>query len=494
MKKAILYTLIGGVLCIGQTPVAHAASDLPQPANILISEVQTGGASDTTEEFVELFNPNDAPVDITGWQLQYRAASATATQSWPASTVKVTFACPTGSATDCRVIIAPHNRIVATHTLANIAGAFSMAGGFSGTGGQIRLVQPGNQPTVHDLVGYGTAVFAETNPAPAPTGGTSVKRAADVNDDPIDTNNNAIDFIAACGEPTPGQDDIAFLPRATGCQEPEPTPTPGPQPGDLDPGPSDQPSTDEPGQGGVTDPTPTYLPLIITEVFADPESPQQDSTDEFIEIYNPNDSAVTLKDYRLQTGSDYRYSFTLGDTPLGPHMYLAIPSAVSKLSLANSGSGVRLIDPLGNTAYEAPNYGDAKEGQSWMQDDAGWKWSLTPTPGAANVLTLPKPKATAAAIPAPAKKKTATKTSTSKTTSQKAAKAPAAKKSTEKTPQQKTPTTKAAATFNPQYWLLAPLGTLAVGYAAYEYRHGISRTARTSWAKIRGKQPPAKDQ
>src|SRR6185503_2723571 len=125
----------------------------------------------------------------------------------------------------------------------------------------------------------------------------------------------------------------------------------------------------------------------------------------------------------------YRYSFTLGDTPLGPHAYLAISSAVSKLSLANTGSGVRLIDPNGDIAYEAPNYGNAKPGESWMQDDAGWKWTLTPTPNAVNILTLPQPKVvTSTALP---KKKAATKITAPKITTPKQAKAPATKKTVE---------------------------------------------------------------
>jgi hypothetical protein len=484
MKKAILYTLLVGVLCVGNVPAAYAETPEALPVSILISEIQTAGTNDATEEFVELYNPGDISIDVTGWLLQYRAASGTATQTWPNSSTKATLACPTGSTPDCRVIIAPRQRIVATHTIANIAGALSMTGGFSSTGGQIRLVEPGAPLVIHDLVGYGNAIISEIAPAAAPAGGKSIKRIIDTEENPVDTNNNAADFINACGDPTPGLADTSFIPRATGCDAPpEPTPeaptTPSENTGDT---PTDTP-TDQPGMGG----TPTYLPVIITEVFADPESPQQDSTDEFIELYNPNDTAITLKDYRLQTGSEYRYTYTLGDTPLGPHTYLAIPSAVSKLSLANSGSGVRLIDPNGETAYEAPNYGDAKPGQSWMQDDTGWKWTLTPTPGGANTLTVPQPKVTATATAA--KKKTTAKTTATKKATTKQAKAPAAKKAA--TPEiPKTQASQTATATNPQYWLLAPIGALAAGYAAYEYRQGISRGVRTGWAKVRGQEPP----
>jgi hypothetical protein len=487
MKKALYYTLIVGVLCVGNMPAVHAETPLTPVSSIIIAEIQTAGTHDATEEFVELYNPADEAIDVTGWQLQYRAASAAPTATWPSSSTKAALACPPPSAADCRVIIGAKNRVVLTHTIANIAAALPMTGGFSGTGGQIRLIQPGVQPRVHDLVGYGNAVTSETNPAPAPAPGKSIKRIINDDEQLVDTDHNAADFVAACGEPTPGIAETSSIPRSTGCETPPPVTIPPETPIET-PDPSEtEPTPELPGESIA----PVYLPVIITEIFADPESPQLDSTDEFIEIYNPNDTAITLKDYRLQTGSEYRYTYTLGDTPLGPHTYLAIPSAVSKLSLANSGSGVRLIDPNGTIAYEAPNYGDAKPGQSWMHDESGWKWSLTPTPSALNILTLPQPKVTTTQASA-AKKKSAAKAAAKKTAAPKQTKAPVAKKAT--APQiPKTQASQTATAANPQYWLLAPIGALAAGYAAYEYRQGISRGVRTGWAKIRGKEPPAKE-
>ena len=37
---------------------------------ILISEVQVAGISDDKQEFIELYNPNNTDVDLTGWYLQ----------------------------------------------------------------------------------------------------------------------------------------------------------------------------------------------------------------------------------------------------------------------------------------------------------------------------------------------------------------------------------------------------------------------------------------
>ncbi len=461
MKKAIHYTLVAAIIC--GVPAAPIYAEEPPILlnNILISEIQTAGQSDATEEFVELYNPNEEPIDVTGWQLQYRAASGTAAQSWPASSTKATITCMAGSPAECKVVMTPQTRLVLVHTLANIADALPMNGGFSGTGGQIRLVQPGATPVIHDFVGYGTAADFETAAAPAPAAGNTIKRVVSPQSVPQDTNNNALDFIAACGSPSPGQIDTDPQPFATGCASTEDPPLP---PADEEPEPPAEPPV-------------TYLPLLITEVLPDPTSPQQDANDEFIELYNPHDSTVTLAGYQLQTGAGFRYHYTLGDTPLGPQRYLVIPSAVSKLSLANSGSGVRLIDPAGNIVFEVPDYGAAKEGQSWIYHQDLWQWTITPTAGALNVLAAPTPPTPKPAAAPPKKKVTAAKTPA--TTTLKAPKPPSAQKATETKPTE----TFAAApqAQEPPYWVIVPLVLGITGYGIYEYRQPIAKT----WQKIR---------
>ena len=50
-----------------------------EPHNILIVELQTGSLDVAGEEFVELYNPNDSDIEITGWLLQYKPATG---DSW----------------------------------------------------------------------------------------------------------------------------------------------------------------------------------------------------------------------------------------------------------------------------------------------------------------------------------------------------------------------------------------------------------------------------
>lgn len=438
-------------------------------SGIVISELQTAGATDATEEFVELYNTSEESVNVTGWLLQYRSASGTASQTWPSSSTKATLRCETGSPSDCQLLINPHERLVLVHTIANIAGAVPMSGGFSSSGGQIRLVQPGATIVVHDFVGYGTAADFETAAAVAPSAGKSLKRAVSAQGAMQDTQNNSADFIADCGSVSPGQTDTDPLPLASGCAA-----------APDDPGEPEQP-TDEPLPDDDPDPTPTYLPLYLTEIFPDPEAPAQDATDEFIELYNPHDATISLAGYQLQAGSGFRYHYTLGAIPLGPHRYLVIPSAVSHVSLANSGSGVRLLDPLGVVVAEVADYGTAKAGQSWALFEGRWQWTLSPTPGTDNILSLPPPPA-----------KTTQKVVKKKASTAKAPTAPKATKAPVPKSPQPVPTevvATAAKIEEPPYWIIVPLALSIIGYGIYEYRSAIAKMWRTCKKRLAKKTP-----
>ncbi len=62
------------LLCASNIPVAAIAVGI-QAQHVLIAEVSPQSKESATEEFVELYNPNETPVDVTGWKLQYRKRS-----------------------------------------------------------------------------------------------------------------------------------------------------------------------------------------------------------------------------------------------------------------------------------------------------------------------------------------------------------------------------------------------------------------------------------
>lgn len=214
-----------------------------------------------------------------------------------------------------------------------------------------------------------------------------------------------------------------------------------------------------------------YPLLDITELLPDPDAPQTDATDEFIELYNPNPEAVSLKGYVLKTGKTLSSRYTLPELMIGPGEYLALKSAQTHLGLTNTGSSVALFDPAGHQLGAVPSYTAAKSGQAWAWSESGWVWTTTSTPGAANIIAAPAAGSVAGA------KATATKASSSskaKTTSAKTS------KSTTKSPSTSKPAATASShallanTASPNTpWLLFALGALTIGYIIYEFRHDL---------------------
>ncbi len=328
----------------------------------------------------------------------------------------------------------------------------ALSSGMALSGGQIRLLLPaaeGQAQEVQDMVGYGdAATFEGSAPAPAPQAGRSILRKQDTDNKYIDANDNAADFVLA-------EDSSAAA-------------TPVENAGR--------------GAGG------TYLAATITEVLPDPASPQLDSDDEFIELYNPYDQPLDLTGYTLKTGSTWHYSFTIDGLVVAPHEYAALTSADTRLTLSNSGSGVRLFDPAGTLLAEAPSYGKAKTGQSWaLSGNNQWVWTTEATPGAGNVINSPaEAEATTAAAKTTKKAATTTKP---KTTSAKTTKAPTSKTASNvkgaSSPQAgQTATVQNAGSNN--YWLLIAAGALAGGYALYEYRQEVTGFIRGRWQALTG--------
>ena len=127
-------------------------------------------------------------------------------------------------------------------------------------------------------------------------------------------------------------------------------------------------------------------PLLITEIL--PNAPSYDDGLEFIEIYNPNDSPVSLAGYTLELGPAFSkgYQFTSGEILAG--QYLSISDAVSGITLPNTTGSVRLIAPAGNVVSETAAYSEPAEGSSWALLDNTWMFTNQPTPNETNKMPL----------------------------------------------------------------------------------------------------------
>ncbi|QCB95326.1 ExeM/NucH family extracellular endonuclease [Cellulomonas shaoxiangyii] len=202
--------LTGGVVTAG---AAHAAVSPDAP--VVISEVYGGGGNSgatLTQDFVELYNPGDAPVDVSGWAVQYASAGGATWQvtrltgaSVPAGGhLLVGQARGAGGSVD----ITPD--VTGTTAMSGSAGKVALTAGTQaltcGTG-------CADVPAVVDLVGYGAnaSSFAGSGPAPGTGNATSASRVAGG----TNTADNAADFTVGVPTPTASGD-------APG-EEPEPT-------------------------------------------------------------------------------------------------------------------------------------------------------------------------------------------------------------------------------------------------------------------------------
>src|SRR4029079_7625648 len=227
-------------------PLAAAAWPV---SSLVVSEVQTGGAS-ASDEFAELYNGGPLAAELMGLELVY------ATSTGSTGTRKATWTTST--------ILEPGRHLL----IANAAGVYAAqadatySGGFAATGGAVVLRAVGGNPT--DAVAWGDATnaFVEGTPAPAPAAGSSIERLPGGSlGNGTDTNANQADFIVAV--PSPQNLATGPVPAPGPSSTPAPTPTsvatPTPVP---TPTPTSSPTpTPTPTSTPVPTPTPTPTPV-----------------------------------------------------------------------------------------------------------------------------------------------------------------------------------------------------------------------------------------
>lgn len=164
---------------------------------------------------------------------------------------------------------------------------------------------------------------------------------------------------------------------------------------------------------------PSSLPPLITELLPNPAAPASDSTDEFIELYNPNDQALGLSGYKLQSGNSFTYSHVL-NTSIAGRTYKVFYVSETGNILSNTSGQARLLDPNGVVVAQTNPYDSANEGESWSLINGAWQWTSTTTPNAENILNIPILKLVTPKVTTP-KKATAKATPKPKTTTAKVA-------------------------------------------------------------------------
>ncbi len=186
------------VMAAALTALAGAGNALASSSGVVISQVYGGGGNagaTYTNDYIELFNSSSSPVSLTGWSVQYASATGS---TWAKTDL-------TGSIAPGRYYLVqealgaggttPLPTPDATGTIAMSATAGKVALVTSQT-----LLSGTCPTTAEDFVGFGTTAncFEGTGPTPAPSNTLAVLRA---NSGATDTNNNATDF--ASGAPNP---------------------------------------------------------------------------------------------------------------------------------------------------------------------------------------------------------------------------------------------------------------------------------------------------
>jgi len=465
-KTLIITSLLLGL--IYSPPIK--AETLPE-SRIVISELQTESASSALDDFVELTNRSEDNVDVTGWEIQTKATGATS--EWIERIVLNGTIYAGGS------IILSYSDAIHPYLTDIASGHFTT--GLSTNGGHIRLFDT-NLVVEEDKLGWGTASNAELLPAPKPLKPNSLNRKI-IEGALVDTNNNLADF--ELGVPSPRAENVAPGPAEEPPLEEEPEVPPeeelAEEPEEEPPEvtPEELPPSEEP----VTESIEAVfalpaLPLRINEILPDPVAPQTDAEDEWIEIYNPNEEEVSLKDYKLQTGSSFSYSHTFAEVIIPAGDYISVSSGGTSLVLSNSGGAVRLLDPLGGVMDILASYPDVEAGEAYAFDGSGWGWTTTPTRDAENVITQPiiEPKVIKAAVKSVKKATSAKKATTVKKASTTKKKTTATSKSKKSVAVRQVFEDPAAISTEPPLHpsVLAGTGVLAILYGGYEYREDFS--------------------
>jgi len=371
MKKLLILFFFICLTLIKPTQAATAN-------HIVISEIQISGATGfSTDEFVELFNPLESAVDITGWQLIKRTVSGAAyplIEQFESAQIPAhgyyLIAHPTGY----KGSIIPDAHYSTNNSISS--------------DNSLELV---NSQGIVDLVGWGKASHFENTVASTPGSSKSLERKAlagstaetmqaDGSDifrgNGEDSGNNSSDFIIRdLPEPQNVSSELEFV------TAPAPT-TPVPS----------QPTTPPVNLNTNQTISPVILTpvsprtLNITEVLPDPKG--ADLLGEFIEIFNYGEETVDLAGLKLADASKSNYIFL--SMKLEPGKYYAVKRADSGIALNNTGGEtVNLTAPDGTVVSTLQYKETAPEGQAYALINKEWKWTKQPTPGQANIYLDP---------------------------------------------------------------------------------------------------------
>lgn len=318
--------VIGGLMLFGQSAKAEN--------KIYISQVQiTGGTGKTDNDFVEIYNPSDAPFNLKGYRLVKRTANGTADTSIKSWTSDI-FVPAKGYflwANSNFTAISAAPDVTTTGTLANDNGV-AIRLGSADTG------------TIIDSIAWGTTNNSFSNISSVnPAAGQSLVRQ----DLTVDVSAFA---LAAANPHSAGA--AAFV------------------------GPASAATTTSPAANSGVTYSKQSSDVFISEILPNPVG--EDSGQEKVELENSGGTPVDLEGWIIsdkQTGSEINLNaYTIHGQSLlaGARAVITIPPGY--FILANSGDTVNLYFP-DKTLSDSVSFTESKEGESYQKIGEDWVWA-----------------------------------------------------------------------------------------------------------------------
>jgi hypothetical protein len=306
---------------------------------VFISELQTSGSGTghSNDEFVELYNSTDHDVAVTGWQLQYRAATTTNGTDCTSTKVWISANLPNTN-------IKAHGFLLLADTHYDVVadGRFSLS--LASTSGTVRVID-GSKATV-DALAWGDGTPCGFGTSPAISTGQSLERLPGLEVPGGGNGYNSAD------------NDADFIARDT----PEPQAVASPKEDPL----RFEGDGGQPGQ------------LRLSEILVKPAA---DSPDEpFLELQNVGVGPVATSKYILRMGV---ISYYLPQHVVTPGAYLTLRSSDLPLVLPTSGGTVELLAQNG-AQLDTTTWGNAPAGAAWARVGDIWDWTAQSTPGLPN--------------------------------------------------------------------------------------------------------------
>ena len=349
----------------------------PAPIHLVISEFRTRGPNGADDEFVELYNPSGAAVNLGGWTVR-RSASC-------ASTSYVLFTIASGT------LLQPGAHYLAVTSVSGISGADQTFSASLADDGGLALVNPTN--AIVDEVGLCSSSLYGEGLSLTPLAGNidqSYQRLPGGSTACVDRDDNIGDFMLVSPSNPQGLSAARVMCAGVVTYTPTNTPT--------------RTAT------RTATATTTTLPgnVVINEILPHPHHDwNNDGTantgDEYIELINMGTSAISLKNWKLDNGiGGASTPYVLPDVTLQPHQMVLYFHTDTGVGLSDSGSTVRLLKPDGRTADLVTYPLVEATDQTWCRlpdGDGAWEFICQPTPGKANlriVIVSPTPTSTPA--------------------------------------------------------------------------------------------------